>query len=326
MTYKEDVRFEDKTSDCKKHSGGTSYRSGSYYYCHNALAGKTYNYDSRPSLSMAATLAKARFTSNSYAETLAESRQTTRMIGGKIGMLSSLAKAIRARDRVKADKLAARMRGEQYSYKEPQGKPISRRFSDGWLEYQFGWLPLLSDIHDAVGYYKNRLHRGMQVSRSYTTNGGYSQTSRNSPIQRAERIQEYGPAAKAVIRTTVTNPTLRTLSEMGLTNPLSLAWDLLPYSFVVDWVTPISSILKSLLYDVGLSDDGSYSVTEHGNFNLKNPSCCGQFVTNYERTVVRQPLGVGTPPGIFTNPRDMGLWHIITSTALLRQQFKGGRI
>lgn len=274
---------------------------------------------------MATTLAKARFTSNSYAETLAESRATSRMIGNRIGTLNSLAKAIRARNRVKADKIAARIKGEQYVHKTPQGKPISRRFADGWLEYQFGWKPLLSDIYDLTSYYHNRLSRGMQVSRSYTTDGGFSDSRGSTVLDRARRINANGAAAKVAIRARVTNPTLRTLSEMGLTNPISLAWDLLPYSFVVDWVIPISSILKSLLYGVGLEEDGSHSVTEYGNYRFYNVNCCGQFVASYNRTVNRQPFSSGTLPGIFTNPRDTGLWHVITSTALLRQTFSGGR-
>jgi len=326
LTYQESVDEDTRTTGCMKHVGGTSRRSGTMTYCHNSTNMTRYVFDSRSSLSMAATLAKARFTSNSYAETLATSRQTFRMIGNRIGTLASLANAIRARDRVKADKIAARIRGEQYSYENSQDKPISRRFADGWLEYQFGWLPLLSDIYSAVDLYKNRLHEGMRVGRSYTTNGGFSVRSNDSTFKRAERIRKYGPVAKAAIRTRVTNPNLRTLSEMGLLNPLSFAWDMLPYSFVVDWVLPISSILKSLLYDAGLVDDDSYSVTEWGSFRYHNSSCCGPYVAMYERNVSRQPLGTGSLPSIFTNPRDIGLWHIITSTALLRQSIKGGRI
>lgn len=326
LTYREAILDDDQTSGCKRHASSTNYRSGRLFYCHNSLTGVRTTFDSRPSVSAATTLAKARFTSNSYAETLAESRRTSNMIGRRIGNLASLAKAIRARDRVRADKLAARMRGEQYVYKNTQGKPISRRFADGWLEYQFGWLPLLSEIYDLAEYYNARLHRGMRVSRSYSTNGGFSVSRGSTAIDRADRIRKNGASAKAVVRTRVTNPTLRTLSEMGLLNPLSLAWDLMPYSFVVDWVLPISSILKSLLYEAGLQEDDSYSVTEHGSFSRYSPSCCPAYVANYDRTVVRQPLNTGVLPGIFTNPRDMGLWHIITSTALLRQQFSGGRI
>lgn len=326
LSYEESILIDDRTSGCRRHNASSGLRSGDLHYCHPSTGGSKTSFDSRPQISTAMTLAKARFTSNSYAETLAESRQTSRMIGKRIGTLTSLAKAIRARDRIRADKIAARMRGEQYVYKNTQGKPISRRFADGWLEYQFGWLPVLADIYDLVGYYNNRLHRGMQVGRSYATNGGFSVSNGSTAVERAKRIRNHGASAKAVVRTTVSNPTLRTLSEMGLTNPMSLAWDLLPYSFVVDWILPISSILKSLLYGVGLTDVDSYTVTEHGSFRYISVACCGSYVGSYKRNVIRQPALSGVLPSIFTNPRDLGLWHVITSTALLRQQFTGGRI
>lgn len=327
LRYRESTYHENRVSGCKRHSRSTQYRSGDMSHCHNTATGSYRDFDSRSDVATATVLAKARFTSHSYAETLAESRQTSRMIGNRIGMLGTLASAIRARNRVKADRIAARMRGEQYVYEKPtQGKPISRRFADGWLEYQFGWLPLLSDIYGLVDLYKGRLERGMQVSRSYSTNGGFSPSRGGTTIQKAGRIMRDGAAAKVAIRTRVTNPTTRTLSEMGLVNPMALAWDLLPYSFVVDWLLPISSILKSLLYGVGLEDYDSYSVTEYGDFMPISVACCGPFVIGFSRTVIRQPLSPGVLPGLFTNPRDMGLWHIITATALLRQTMNGGRI
>jgi hypothetical protein len=52
-------------------------------------------------------------------------------------------------------------------------------------------------------------------------------------------------------RTTGTE--LATVKEMGLLNPLSLAWELLPYSFVADWFVPIGGYLNTLDATIGLS-------------------------------------------------------------------------
>jgi hypothetical protein len=44
---------------------------------------------------------------------------------------------------------------------------------------------------------------------------------------------------------------LSTASELGLTNPLAVAWELVPFSFVVDWALPIGSFLNQIDASVG---------------------------------------------------------------------------
>lgn len=53
---------------------------------------------------------------------------------------------------------------------------------------------------------------------------------------------------------------LRTLNQLGLANPISLAWDLMSYSFVVDWFVPVGPVLSALSARFGLKFvDGSIS-------------------------------------------------------------------
>jgi hypothetical protein len=44
---------------------------------------------------------------------------------------------------------------------------------------------------------------------------------------------------------------LATASEIGLTNPAEVAWELVPFSFVVDWAIPIGTFLGQLDASVG---------------------------------------------------------------------------
>jgi hypothetical protein len=53
---------------------------------------------------------------------------------------------------------------------------------------------------------------------------------------------------------------LRSLNQLGLLNPWGLAWDLVPFSFCVDWVLPIGPVLYALTAPAGLIFvDGSIS-------------------------------------------------------------------
>jgi hypothetical protein len=51
---------------------------------------------------------------------------------------------------------------------------------------------------------------------------------------------------KFVIRFRMDDPLAATLSQTGFTNPVSLAWELLPFSFVADWFIPIGDFLEAL--------------------------------------------------------------------------------
>jgi hypothetical protein len=48
------------------------------------------------------------------------------------------------------------------------------------------------------------------------------------------------------------------LSNHDLINPLSIGWEVIPYSFVVDWFAPIGNTLSSLTATAGLDFLGGY--------------------------------------------------------------------
>jgi len=50
----------------------------------------------------------------------------------------------------------------------------------------------------------------------------------------------------------VDNPTLARLNSLGLINPLTVAWERMPWSFVVDWFIPVSTFLQALSATIGL--------------------------------------------------------------------------
>jgi len=61
------------------------------------------------------------------------------------------------------------------------------------------------------------------------------------------------------------------LNRLGLLNPVSLAWELVSWSFVVDWVVPIGPMFQALTAPAGLSFvDGTVSVRASANAELEN--------------------------------------------------------
>lgn len=138
--------------------------------------------------------------------------------------------------------------------RHPDGKAASL-----WLEYQYGWSPLYSDVYGAVSELHNRDTR-MDDRYRCTVSGkteGYDEsmidTTYGVPSGVSSLLQ-----GTAQMRTRVRyraycrldyvldNPMLATLAELGITNPAEVAWELLPFSFVADWFVPIGSYLSRL--------------------------------------------------------------------------------
>lgn len=122
-----------------------------------------------------------------------------------------------------------------------------KKASTLYLEGIFGWVPLIQDIHNAYTVLsdlsptaKLTKVRPQDVrSLSGDLGGGTRGT-----LQKSFGVQVGG-------RIRVTNPNLALLERLGLVNPAAVAWDAVPYSFVINWFIPVGTFLKSLTDMVG---------------------------------------------------------------------------
>lgn len=127
---------------------------------------------------------------------------------------------------------------------------------NNYLRWQYGWKPLASDLK---GMY-DHLQEGLKLPPFLTARRTIkSQRSGN------EAFTGYEPANWSVksrdsvmLMAKLTGPGLAQAQNMGLVNPLSLAWELVPYSFVVDWFMPIGNTLEALTATAGLSFVAGY--------------------------------------------------------------------
>lgn len=135
-------------------------------------------------------------------------------------------------------------------------------------------------------------------------------------------------------RVKVSDPFGQFLSETGFSDPNLLAWELCPYSFVIDWLLPIGNYLQ---------DKSAFANLEI--VHLHKTEFCKELIT-YERrftsgkvtggymnmtdmksgfivekiNCVRQVITTGLPELPFPSFKDpTSLTHILNSIALLRQ-------
>lgn len=133
------------------------------------------------------------------------------------------------------------------------GRTISGRealggFSAVWLELQYGWLPLLSDVEAGARYFgfastsvdpgphnrivvRERYERQYQPTRTFSSGVGFSYETVTDICEC--QIIIYRPRISSVFL-----PSLWTVA--------SVAWERLPWSFVFDWFVPVGAYIESM--------------------------------------------------------------------------------
>ena len=120
----------------------------------------------------------------------------------------------------------------------------SKDASGLWLEYWMGWAPLCSDIYNATQV----VLEGPHGSLPFPVRAGSS-----SGVNFSEKFRFEGENYRWTGRVhvhngctvEVTNENLATLGKLGLLNPATIAWNVIPFSFMVDWFGNIGQVLSS---------------------------------------------------------------------------------
>jgi hypothetical protein len=124
-----------------------------------------------------------------------------------------------------------------------------------WLEYQYGWKPLLSDVWSSC-----ELLRQREGERDEFVTKVVSKAKDKDSVTDTRATAVFNNCQVWVTKLSkieheckvrldyfkANNAAIADLTEAGITNPLSVAWELVPFSFVVDWFTPIGDWLSSL--------------------------------------------------------------------------------
>jgi hypothetical protein len=192
---------------------------------------------------------------------LAESRQTASMV---VQRATSIVSGLRALRKGNLDEFMGAM---HKSFNPPKRKVRNWRehlrsdtkgstkaASSIWLEARYGWLPFLSEVHSAFESLNEIVERQENL---------YARVSARKKAERVlaprdESLISLGAdgGLKMEVRETqyeeikavwVFVPTeWDGLGRLGLTNPLEVAWELVPFSFVADWFLPVGNYLSYL--------------------------------------------------------------------------------
>jgi len=219
-----------------------------------------------------------------------------------------------------------------------------KRLHKSWLEYKYGWMPLLMDVKGAAEFFAQqhvvRPPRFKVTAREeFTKNSDFSSNLQGYGGLPGDwhitTLGSYNMKATVKFHCELTNPHLAELQQLGLTNPLLVAWELVPFSFVFDWFIHVGDYLTGLTALNGvtirhqmLSVEDSRGWTQYGPPTVRVDSTyrynhSGWNWAASDRRYTRSnnfaaPWGLYPPvTNSFNFPK------LVTSLALLRGSYRG---
>lgn len=198
-------------------------------------------------------------------------------------------------------------------------KHLGKTIADTFLEFHFGWEPLIGDIGAAVDILQGDVPdkhvncRGKRVERwlrSSANTGSFLHTTEvKATVQ-----------TSCSCRVKISNPSLHMADQLGFINPAGIAWELVPFSFVVDWFVPVSSFLNSMTDFLGLDlDRASYFTLLRTPAWLysevsTDPNFPGSMIVAFTGVYAKRTLGI---PSVTLVPGRMtGISPVRAATAL----------
>jgi len=173
----------------------------------------------------------------------------------------------------------------------PKLKPRSEQIAKKWLELQYGWVPLMNDVFEAAKAYEKHANG----PRKTKFQARRTRLTKNSLIVSDQK--HTGTARESRSVSYIMVESMSVPRELGLLDPVSVAWELMPLSFVVDWFIPIGSYLENL---------------------NQIPRLSGNFISNMSREITTHKKFIGNPAhvlsGAETTTRVLDVTRSVTST------------
>lgn len=211
----------------------------------------------------------------------------------------------------------------------------SKGYANAWLEYHFGWDPLVKDIHACVEILQKPLPDHMVTVSGPKVRNEYSDRRLQNPLSayasyqvREENVWVRGKIGSQFV---ITNSDIYLANRLGLVNPASIAWELVPFSFVIDWFFTLNDFLAQWTDFAGLSLNNSWwswtMVVEAGRYEehyVRLPKETFGMEIAGSSVHSQRIMGLPTVTLALRPPKRVSVVRAATAIALLVQQLPRG--
>lgn len=148
---------------------------------------------------------------------------------------------------------ARRRSSRRYEYSSRRVKRVKESIASAYLEVVFGWQPLLADIHSSLNTVCQQAIPPACVSGRGKASFSFDYSTRN-PNGPANQYSIKGDVSVTIsAMVSISNPNLWLANRLGVINPAVVAWDLVPWSFVVNMFANVNQVLGALTDTAGLA-------------------------------------------------------------------------
>jgi hypothetical protein len=202
-----------------------------------------------------------------------------------------------------------------------------------WLEWTYGWKPLAGSIYGAadqmVKVATSPDVRSLPVNSKSSEKGDRRTTkTTNGDGSHVTKTEESVYQCRIVAYYSMLNSRFNAVAGLTSLNPVSIAWELVPYSFVADWFVDIGGYLRnmesSLLYRSDFT--GGYQIDRYRQEVKEyagggNPSySVGASGSSETKGFSRGVLSTSPMPRAPTFNPKLGTSRLISAASLLSQQ------
>jgi hypothetical protein len=237
----------------------------------------------------------------SLGQYLAESKQSAQMVANAGTDLLNLLLKVK--------------HGQWGSIPSEFGKGV-RKGRDYYLQWQYGWKPLCSDIYNLTQDLVHKAPRKpwLSAERQVVTPFDFETKFNGDKVKVKVKHRD-----RCKLWSCMSSELMSGLSSYDLINPASLTWELVPYSFVVDWFIPVGNTLAALTATAGLEFIGGFvSQTREGSYTITGT--VGEVEVEF-KYFIRSALNNFPKPGYYGKQNPLSLDRVEKLLALLSQLF-----
>lgn len=195
-----------------------------------------------------------------------------------------------------------------------------RRISGKWLEYRYGWLPLMMEVNTL-------LNKPLGLPRMKVAAG--SNGFINHFDQPNSTYKEEGQVNISWLMGCIAfakNAFTKTLQQYGLSSPAVVVWELIPFSFVADWFLGVGNYLEALGSTSGLDIRHAYqTATLNATISSTLTPAVDLLTVGrgvYSGRLIQRTLGLPRIPNPLIPSNGLNLTRATDAIALIVQTFR----